>query len=373
MQNKYLWTSEAVSSGHPDKVADQIADAILDAYLAEDKMARVACEVTLTKDLVLVTGEMSSKASPDIEKIVRKTICDIGYNHPDRHYDGNTVQILNKINKQSQEIASAVFKDNGDLGAGDQGLMFGFACTDTKNYMPLAHALSFDFVKLLENDRRKNPQSPFMPDAKTQATIEYNNGVPVRLDTMVISTCHNPSWKLEDIREYIAVNLIEEFRKNNWVDEDTNFLINPAGAWTVGGPAADTGLSGRKIVVDNYGADCPIGGGSFSGKDPTKVDRSGAYAARYIAKNIVRCGAAQKAQVQLAYAIGLTQPVSFRINTFGFSNEENLVDFVQSKMDLSPKGILDRLSLRQPIYQKAASGGHFGREEFPWEKEDLFV
>lgn len=385
----YLWTSEAVSSGHPDKVADQIADAVLDAYLKDDAEARVACEVTLTKDLVLVTGEITSKATPDIEAIVRKTICDIGYDGPDKHYDGSTVEILNKINKQSEQIASAVSHDNGELGAGDQGLMFGYACGETKNYMPLAHALSFEFINLLEDDRRRNPNSPFLPDAKTQATIEYDDdGIATRLDTMVISTCHKPSWKLEDIREYIKVNFIEDFFNNNrWADEDTKFLINPAGAWTIGGPAADTGLSGRKIVVDNYGADCPIGGGSFSGKDPTKVDRSAAYAARYIAKNIVAAKLAKKARVQLSYAIGMAEPVSVRIETFGTANTEYvtplhskdyrskdqiLTDAVRHYMDLTPKGIITRFDLRRPIYQATASGGHFGRKGFPWENTDLF-
>ena len=370
----YLWTSEAVSSGHPDKVADQIADAVLDAHLELDDKSRVACEVTLTKDLVLVTGEISSSADPNLEEIVRNTICDIGYDHPDKHYDGHTIPILNKINKQSEQIASAVFKENGDIGAGDQGIMFGYACDETKQLMPLAHARSFDFIKLLEHDRRKNKKnSPFLPDAKTQVTVEYDNsGKAERIHTVLISTCHKSTWKVEDVREYININFIELFQQNHWVDEDTIFLINPAGTWTVGGPAADTGLSGRKIVVDNYGADCPIGGGSFSGKDPTKVDRSGAYAARYIAKNIVAKGMAPKVQVQLAYAIGMTQPISFRVNTFGVTDNQHVVNLVKQKMDLTPKGILERLDLRKPVYKKTASGGHFGNANFSWEKIDLF-
>ena len=369
----YLWTSEAVSSGHPDKVADQIADAILDAYLYEDENSRVACEVTLAKDLVLLTGEISSSAKPDVKKIARNVLGEIGYDHPDKHYDCKTVNIMNKINKQSSQISSAVFKENGDIGAGDQGMMFGFACDETENYMPLAHALSFKLINLLEEDRKNNSQSPFMPDAKTQATIEYVDGVPNRLATMVVSTCHTSLWYIDAVRDYIECNLIEKFKLNNpWVDKNTTFLINPAGTWTIGGPAADTGLSGRKIVVDNYGADCPIGGGSFSGKDATKVDRSGAYAARYIAKNIVAHGYAKKAQVQLAYAIGMTEPVSFRVNTFNSADDQDIAKLVESIMDLSPKGILDRFGLRKPIYRRTAFGGHFGRTEFPWEKIDLF-
>lgn len=364
----HLWTSEAVSSGHPDKLADQVADALLDAYLTEDPHARVACEVTITKDLVLVTGEITSKAEPNVKEIVRKTICDVGYGSDDLHFNGHTVEILDKINTQSPQISKAVHQGN-EIGAGDQGIMFGFACDETPHFMPLSHALSFAIIDILEKDRRES--TLLRPDAKSQVTIQYDGPAafprPVRVDTIVVSTCHSP-YQISLVRSYV-MDLLQD--KLPFVDKRTKWVINPAGEWTMGGPAADTGLSGRKIVVDNYGADCPIGGGSFSGKDPTKVDRSGAYAARHIAKNLVAAKLAKRATVQLSYAIGVIDPISVRVQTPDYAEENQFTDMVRQTVDLTPRGILERLDLRRPIYLQTASGGHFGRDGFPWEELNL--
>lgn len=374
----YLWTSEAVSSGHPDKVADQIADAVLDGFLAVDPFERVACEVTCCKDLVLVTGEVSSQYPVDIESIVRNTIIDIGYDGEARCYDGSQVPILNKLNRQSHEIAAAVAKDTGEIGAGDQGIMFGYACDETPTYMPLAHHLSFRLINELAADRKRTrPGRPSIlsPDAKTQVTIAYDNeGWAQYIDTIVISTQHlkDAFNTLQDLQEYLHCLATSVLRDEPLLRAETKWFLNPAGLWSFGGPAADTGLSGRKIVVDNYGADCPIGGGSFSGKDPTKVDRSGAYAARHIAKNIVAAGLAKKCQVQISYAIGIVDPVSIRVQTVGnVTSDELLTQAVRELVPLSPKAIIDRFDLRRPIYTATASGGHFGRDEFPWEQLDL--
>ena len=375
----YLWTSEAVSSGHPDKVADQIADGILDAYITVNPTARVACEVTVMKDLILLTGETSSEVHPDIEKVAREIVCGIGYDRPESCFDGHTVQILNKMNKQSPEIARAVTA-GAELGAGDQGMMFGFACDETPVFMPIAHHLAFEIIRALEIDRR-NSNSPLLPDAKSQVTVQYDDdGKPEYIHTVLISTQHKPGSDLTTVKNHICNTTMNGVRSKflNLFDSQTKWIVNPGGEWNIGGPAADTGLSGRKIVVDNYGSDCPIGGGSFSGKDPTKVDRSAAYAARHIAKNIVAARLASKARVQVAYAIGMAKPVSLQIETGHndlsaakqYSNRK-LATFVWENVSLTPQSIIERFSLRRPIYRATASGGHFGREEFPWEQLDL--
>jgi S-adenosylmethionine synthetase len=370
----YLWTSEAVSNGHPDKVADQIADTILDAYLELEPNSRVAVEVTCCKELVLVTGETSSSKKLDIEKLVRRKITEIGYNSPETSYDGNTIKILDHLNRQSSQIAQAVAKEDGNIGAGDQGLMFGFACNETKPLMPLAHHLSFVAINALKENRTIS--NTLLPDAKSQVTIAYDNdGNPNYIDTILVSTQHREGVfkNIEKLHEYVHEVVYPAITKDfgHLVTNATKWLYNPAGLWTLGGPAADTGLSGRKIVVDNYGADCPIGGGSFSGKDPTKVDRSAAYAARHVAKNLVSQGFAKKCQVQVSYAIGVIEPVSIRVQTFGTGNDEELTQLITKNVPLNPKSIIDRLQLRKPIYSATASGGHFGRNEFSWEKIDL--
>ncbi|WP_281708223.1 methionine adenosyltransferase [Phaeobacter italicus] len=390
----FLWTSEAVGAGHPDKVADQIADAILDEYLRDVPDNRVACEVTCMKDLILVTGEVGVSWPVKVEDVVRKTVEQIGYDRPENGWNGLSVEILNKINEQSQQIAGAVVKDDGELGAGDQGLMFGFACNETEDFMPLAHNASFDLIQRMQNaiavgrvagyggsnrdeDELTPWDSPLLPDMKTQVTVRYlDDGKPVMFDTILISVQHKPELVLNDLYGYIHEKVLKGFKQKYsqfWDEKRTKVLVNPAGVWTLGGPAADTGLSGRKIVVDNYGADCPIGGGSFSGKDPTKVDRSAAYAARHVAKNIVAAGLAEKVQVQLSYAIGVPEPVSGRVQTFGTSDhsDASLTEMVEKLVPLSPKAIIDRLDLRKPIYRATASGGHFGRQGFSWEKLDL--
>ena len=388
----YLWTSEAVAAGHPDKVADQIADAVLDAYLAVDPLSRVACEVTLTTDpetnrgLVLVTGEITSDAKPNIEGIVRSVLSDIGYDRDENSFNCDTVDILNKIKKQSPIIAQAVTRDGTELGAGDQGIMFGYATNETSNFMPLPHAIAFEAIRLIEADIEVGRQgedwlSPFLPDAKAQATILFNEvGRAIAVDSVLISACHRSDVSLADLKFYVEDRVIKHIKNGqsgHLINDQTKWIINPAGEWSFGGPAADTGLSGRKIVVDNYGADCPVGGGSFSGKDPTKVDRSGAYAARHLAKNIVAAKFCNKCQVQIAYAIGVVEPVSVRIQILADDSpvkntqEDYLSNFIQKNVSLSPKGIIDRFQLRRPIYRQTASGGHFGNPSFPWEQLDL--
>lgn len=375
----YLWTSEAVAAGHPDKVADQVADAILDAHLAADPHSRVACEVTLTTDLAFITGEITGKARPNVEQVVRQVVREIGYDRPENCFDGNTIQIINKIKGQSLEISQAVTRQGDELGAGDQGIMFGYATAESPVLTPLTHWLSFEIIRLLECDiragrRYESWQSPFLPDAKTQVTIRYEeNGTPLHVDTVLISVCHRNDVSLDELRQYVGETICSHFHNSALFTEQTKWLINPAGKWNVGGPAADTGLSGRKIVVDNYGADCPVGGGSFSGKDPTKVDRSAAYAARHVAKNIVAAGLAKKCQVQLSYAIGVIEPVSIRIQTFGtgFVGDGRLAEKIQELVSFAPKAIIERFGLRKPIYRQTAAGGHFGRPTFPWEQLDL--
>jgi S-adenosylmethionine synthetase len=385
----YLWTSEAVSKGHPDKVADQIADAILDACLKIDPVARVASEVTILNDFVLLSGEIGSNKIEDVSvfnDVARRVICNIGYDRSSNSFDGNTCEILNKISRQSNEIAAAVVKNDGEIGAGDQGMMFGFATNETEAFMPLAHHLAFELIRSLEHDiaigRLAQPgvptdrwDSPLLPDAKTQVTMQYkDDGSPERIHTIVVSVCHKPNMTIGDVNGYVTQKAVKPLQKKyaSLFDDQTRILINPAGLWNIGGPASDTGLSGRKIVVDNYGADCQIGGGSFSGKDPTKVDRSAAYAARHIAKNIVAAGLADAATVQISYAIGIVKPVAINVELKnGKVPSAKITQVVNDQIDLTPKGIIERLDLRRPIYSSTASGGHFGNPAYPWEKLDL--
>lgn len=373
----YLWTSEFVSSGHPDKVADQLADAILDAYLTGDPMSRVACEVTITAGFVLVTGEVDSEARPDIETVVRRTLADIGYDSEEVGFDGRNCGVLNKLHVQSDQIRQAVVEG----GAGDQGMMFGYACDETNCHMPVAIYLARAIIQQLEEDRRK-PGSPLLPDAKSQVTVALNDdGTLDHVDTVVVSTCHRPNVGPQAIRDYvrdlIVKKMLPSLPEGNLADAfgRAKYILNPSGAWTYGGPAADTGLSGRKIVVDNYGADCPIGGGSFSGKDASKVDRSGAYAARHIAKNLVAAGLGRRALVQVAYAIGLAEPVSLRVLVNDGRQDIDYSQQVREVVPLTPRAIIERFGLQKPIYLPTAAGGHFGHEPqgdlFGWERLDL--
>ena len=384
MKERKLFTSESVSEGHPDKVADQISDAILDAILEKDPMARVACETSVTTGLVLVFGEITTSAYVDIQKVVRETIKNIGYTRAKYGFDGDTCAVMVAIDEQSPDIAQGVdasletreqSANNEDLGAGDQGLMFGFAIDETPELMPLPIALSHRITQKL-SELRKNGRLPYLrPDAKSQVTVEYDEeGKPLRVDTIVVSTQHDEDTTLETIQTDVIDLVIKEVIPSELLDDETKYYINPTGRFVIGGPQGDSGLTGRKIIVDTYGGYARHGGGAFSGKDATKVDRSASYAARYIAKNIVAAGLATKCEVQLAYAIGVAQPVSISIETFGTSEykESELIEAVRALFNLSPTGIIKMLELRRPIYQKTAAYGHFGRDDadFTWEKTD---
>jgi len=367
---RHLFTSESVTEGHPDKIADQISDAVLDAVLEQDPYGRVACEVLVTTGICMVAGEITTTCYVDVPKIARQTIEEVGYTDATYGFDNKTCGVLNTIQGQSPDIAMGV--DPG--GAGDQGLMFGYACNETAELMPLPIMLAHKLTRRLSEARKSGLLSFLRPDGKSQVSVEYVNGKPVRVDAVVISTQHCDSVSTEELREKVRKHIIDAVVPANLVDADTKYHINPTGRFVVGGPHGDTGLTGRKIIVDTYGGMGRHGGGAFSGKDPTKVDRSACYMARYIAKNLVAAGLAERAEVQLAYAIGVADPVSVMVNTFGTGviPEEKMTELIRANFPLTPKGIIQHLNLRRPIYKKTAAFGHFGRNEptFSWEATD---
>ncbi len=384
MLEKKLFTSESVTEGHPDKICDQISDSILDAYLAEDPMSRVACETAITTGLVLVMGEITSKATIDIQKIVRNTINEIGYNNSEYGFDCNTCGVIVALDKQSADIALGVdnsleskeHTSNSLIGAGDQGMMFGYATNETEEYMPYPISLAHKLTKKLSEVRKNGTLAYLRPDGKSQVTVEYDeNGAPLRLDAIVISSQHAESVSEETLRADIKKYVIDEVIPAYLVDDETKFYINPTGRFVIGGPNGDSGLTGRKIIVDTYGGYARHGGGAFSGKDCTKVDRSAAYAARYLAKNIVAAGLADKCEIQLSYAIGVAEPTSIMVDTFGTGkiDDDKIVAMIRENVDITPMGIIETLDLRRPIYKQTAAYGHFGRHDLdlPWEKTNL--
>ncbi len=370
-RNHYLFTSESVSEGHPDKICDQVSDAVLDAMLKDDPNSRVACECFATTGLIVVGGEITTETYVDLQKLVRGVIRDIGYEHAGYRFDADSCSVINVINHQSPDIAMGV--DTG--GAGDQGMMFGYATDETPEYMPATLAYAHKLMKELARIRKeKNIMTYLRPDSKSQVTIEYdqNNNI-VRVDTVVVSTQHDPEVSQEQIRKDIIENLIMNVIPQKYIDEHTKIYVNPTGRFEIGGPHGDTGLTGRKIIVDTYGGRAPHGGGAFSGKDPTKVDRSAAYAARHLAKNVVAAGIARECTIQVSYAIGIAQPISINVNLHNSGNvpEYEIADFILKNVDLTPRGIIEKFNLRRPIYRQTAVYGHFGRDEFPWENLDL--
>ncbi len=375
MSSNFIFTSESVSEGHPDKVADQISDAVLDAILAQDPRSRVACETLVKTGMVVLAGEITTDAWVDTEALVRKVVCDIGYDHGDIGFDGQSCAVLNAIGKQSVDIAMGVDESgNHEQGAGDQGLMFGYASNETDVYMPAPITYSHLLVKR-QAEVRKNKTLPWLrPDAKSQITFRYENNKPVAIDAVVLSTQHSPEISTKALHEAVMDEIILHVLPKEWLHKDTKYFINPTGQFVIGGPVGDCGLTGRKIIVDTYGGMARHGGGAFSGKDPSKVDRSAAYMARYVAKNIVAAGLAERCEIQVSYAIGVAEPTSISIETFGTSklSEDRLVQIVREHFDLRPKGLIAQLDLLKPIYQTTASYGHFGRTEdsFSWEKTD---
>lgn len=397
---KYLFTSESVTEGHPDKVCDQISDAILDAMLAQDPYSRVACETCCTTGLVLVMGEVTTNGYVDIQKIVRDTVREIGYTRAKYGFDGDTCGVMVALDEQSKDIAMGVNKaletkssfgktveeeekindsyaeaDPDNVGAGDQGMMFGYATNETPELMPYAISMAHKLTKKLAEVRKNGTLSYLRPDGKSQVTVEYGeNGKPLRLEAIVVSTQHDPDVTQEKIHEDVRKYVIDEVIPKEMIDKDTKIFINPTGRFVIGGPSGDSGLTGRKIIVDTYGGAAPHGGGAFSGKDPTKVDRSASYAARYVAKNIVAAGLAERCQIQVSYAIGVAEPTSINVETFGTGklSNEKLLKIIRENFDLRPAGIIKMLDLRRPIYKQTASYGHFGRNDLdlPWEKTD---
>jgi S-adenosylmethionine synthetase len=375
MANNYVFTSESVSEGHPDKVADQISDAVLDAILAQDKRGRVACETLIKTGVVIVAGEVTTSAVIDVEALVRKTVLDIGYDSSDMGFDGASCGVLNVIGKQSPDIAQGVDrKDARKQGAGDQGLMFGYASNETDVLMPAAITLAHRLVKRQAEVRKKGKLPWLRPDAKSQVTLRYENDMPVGIEAVVLSTQHSDDISTRALREAVMEEILIPVLPNKWIDQRTKYHINPTGRFVVGGPVGDCGLTGRKIIVDTYGGFARHGGGAFSGKDPSKVDRSAAYAARYVAKNIVAAGLADRCEVQVSYAIGVAEPTSIMIETFGTGKvtRERLTQLVRKHFDLTPYGLREMLDLVRPIYQMTAAYGHFGRteKEFSWERTD---
>jgi len=367
---RHIFTSESVTEGHPDKMADQISDAVLDAVLSEDPTGRVACEVLVTTGICVVSGEITTKTYVDVPKLVRSVIHDIGYTDAEMGFDSKTCGVLNTIQSQSPDIAMGV--DTG--GAGDQGLMFGYACDETPELMPMPIMLAHKLVRQLSEVRRAGKLKFLRPDGKSQVSVEYVDGKPLRIDAVVVSTQHDDDVSTETLRSEVKKHIIDPVMPKDMIDAGTKYHINPTGRFVIGGPHGDTGLTGRKIIVDTYGGMGRHGGGAFSGKDPTKVDRSACYMARYIAKNLVAAGLAKRCEVQLAYAIGVAEPVSVMVNTFGTGTveEERLVELVRSNFTLTPKGMIEHLRLRRPLYRKTSAFGHFGRTEdtFTWEATD---
>ena len=371
--SSYLFTSESVSEGHPDKIADQISDAVLDEILKQDPKARVACETYVKTGMALVGGEITTSAWVDIENLTRQVICDIGYKHSEMGFDGNSCAVLNAIGKQSSDINQGVNRENPlDQGAGDQGIMFGYATNETEVLMPAAITYAHRLMEKQAEVRKSGKLAWLRPDAKSQVTLKYEDNKIVGVDAVVLSTQHSEEVSQKEIYEGVMEEIIKPILPSEWLSQQTKYFINPTGRFVIGGPMGDCGLTGRKIIVDTYGGAARHGGGAFSGKDPSKVDRSAAYAARYVAKNIVAAGLADRCEIQLSYAIGVAEPTSIMVETFGTGKVSNelLVKLVREFFDLRPYGLIKMLNLIQPIYRQTAAYGHFGREQFPWEKVD---